>query len=219
MINYSHRQYNWLAYYTNNKSFKRIANLIKGKVLDVGCGEKPFKKEIERLADAYFGVDWPLTFHKQNEIDVYANLSKRFPFKSEAVDTIVSFQVLEHLAEPEAFLRESYRVLRKRGMIILTTPFLWGVHEEPHDYYRYTEFGLKYLLEKVGYKNVYIVPNTGYWIMAGLRLNYHLNRHSKGLMASLLTPVFWLVQKLVLILDRLNFDPIETASYTATAEK
>jgi SAM-dependent methyltransferase len=212
-------QYNWLIHHVNNKSFKKVSTLIKGKVLDVGCGEKPFKEEIEKLSDAYFGVDWPSTLHKQNEIDVYADMSKPLPFKSEAVDTIVSFQVLEHLAEPEGFLLESYRVLRKQGIIILTTPFMWGVHEQPHDYYRYTSFGLKYLLVKTGYRNVYVLPNTGYWITAGLRLTYHLNRHSKKPMKFLLIPIYWFIQNLVLALDRLNFDPIDTASYTVTAVK
>jgi SAM-dependent methyltransferase len=219
MIDYSFKQHNWLAYYINNKSFTQVANLIKGIVLDVGCGEKPFKEEIEKLSDAYFGVDWPLTFHKQNEIDVYADISEGFPFKNESADTIVSFQVMEHLAEPEIFLRESYRVLRKKGKIILTTPFMWGIHEPPHDYYRYTEYGLKYLLEKTGYKDVHITSNTGYWIMAGLRLNYHMNRNRRGLLSSLFPSIFWVVQKIALILDRLNFDPIDTASYTATAER
>ncbi|MHA2062053.1 MAG: methyltransferase domain-containing protein [Candidatus Sifarchaeia archaeon] len=219
MIDYSSKQHNWLAYYINNKSFTQVANMIKGIVLDVGCGEQPFKKEIERSSDTYFGVDWPLTFHRKNEIDVYANISEGFPFKSESVDTIVAFQVMEHLAEPENFLWESFRVLRKRGKIILTTPFMWGIHEAPHDYYRYTAYGLRYLLTKTGYKNVHIVPNTGYLIMAGLRLNYHLNRHNKGLTRFLYPLVFLFVQEIALILDRLNFDPTDTASYTATAEK
>lgn len=219
MIKYSCKQYNWLAYYINNKSFNQTANLIRGTVLDVGCGEKPFKQEIEKLSDRYFGVDWPSTLHDTNEINVYANISKGFPFKTESIDTIVSFQVMEHLPEPTIFLQESYRVLRKRGKIILTTPFMWGIHEAPHDYYRYTEHGLRYLLEKTGYRNIYIVPNTGYWIMAGLRLNYHLNRHNRSLARPLFNLVFWLVQKIAIILDRLYFDPTDTASYTATAEK
>jgi SAM-dependent methyltransferase len=219
MIKYSAKQHNWLAYHINNKSFTQVADMIKGIVLDVGCGEKPFKEEIERSSDRYFGVDWPLTFHKQTEIDVYANISQGFPFKSESVDTMVAFQVMEHLAEPEIFLRETYRVLRKKGKIILTTPFMWGIHEAPHDYYRYTEYGLRYLLEKSGFIDVHTAPNTGYWIMAGLRLNYYLNRHNKNFLRPLFPPVFWVVQKLALILERLNFDPIDAASYTATGEK
>jgi SAM-dependent methyltransferase len=219
MIKYSYNQYNWLAYYINNKSFSQITNLIRGIVLDVGCGEKPFKVEIERLSDAYFGVDWPSTSHDTNEINVFANISEGFPFKDESVDTILSFQTMEHLPEPTVFLEESFRVLRKGGKIILTTPFMWGIHEAPHDYYRYTEYGLRYLLAKTRYHSIHVVPNTGYWTMAGLRLNYHLNRHSGRLAKPIVNLIFWLVQKMAIILDRLNFDPIDAASYTATAEK
>jgi len=219
MIEYSYRQYNWLAFYINNRSFDLISHLIKGTVLDLGCGEKPFKKEIQKLSESYFGVDWPSSVHNKNEIDIYSNISKALPFKSNSVDTIVSFQVMEHLPEPFVFLKECRRILCKNGKIILTTPFMWGVHESPHDYYRYTQYGLKYLLVQSGFRNINIMPNTGFWVMAGLRLNYHLNEYKIKMIRPLLAMLFRVVQKIALHLDRIDFNPSDAASFTATAEK
>lgn len=219
MIKYSYGQFNWLAFYINNKSFTQVSNLIKGIVVDLGCGEKPFKKEIQKLSESYFGVDWPSSVHNKNETDIYSNISKALPFKSDSVNTVVSFQVMEHLPEPLLFLKECRRILCKNGKIILTTPFMWGVHESPHDYYRYTHYGLKYLLEKSGFQNISVIPNTGYWAMAGLRLNYHLNRYKIRLIRPLLARLFMVIQKVALHLDRIDFNPSDTASFTATAEK
>jgi SAM-dependent methyltransferase len=219
MIRYTHRQHNWLAFYINNKSFARTSNLMSGIVVDLGCGEKPFKGEIKKLSKKYFGVEWPLTVHNKEEIDIYSNISKALPFKSDSVDTIVSFQVMEHLPEPFVFLKECRRILCKNGKIILTTPFMWGVHEAPYDYYRYTQYGLKYLLEKSGFRNINVLPNTGFWVMAGLRLNYHLNQRKIKMIRPFLGMLFRVIQKLALYLDRIDFNPSDAASFTATAEK
>lgn len=219
MIEYSYKQHNWLAFYINNKSFISISHLIKGTVLDLGCGEKPYKEEIQKISDAYIGVDWPSTSHKKKEIDVYADISEALPFKSDSVDTIVSFQVMEHLPEPFRFLKGSRRILRKKGKIILTIPFMWGVHEPPYDFYRYTQYGLYYLLKKAGFQNISVMPNAGYWVMAGLRLNYHLNRYKFKLVRPLLVMFFILIQKTALYLDRVDFNGSDAASFTAVAEK
>lgn len=219
MIPYSCKQFNWLAYQVNNTSFARVAPSIAGEVLDLGCGEKPFKKEIQSVADTYVGVDWPATLHAKSEIDVYADISKDLPIKNESFDTVVSFQVMEHLPEPAIFLREACRVLRPGGKIILTTPFMWGVHEAPHDYYRYTPFGLKHLLTRAGFMKINVTPNTGFWIMAGLRFNYHLYRFNNPLLKLFFIVLFWLIQTAARLLDRVDFNPDDAASYTATAEK
>tara|TARA_Y100000310_G_scaffold170217_1_gene170368 strand:+ start:270 stop:719 length:450 start_codon:yes stop_codon:yes gene_type:complete len=79
-------------------------------------------------------------------------MGKTIPFKNNTFDSIVINQVLEHVFEPETFIREVKRVLKKNGHLLLTVPFFWDEHEKPNDYGRYTSFGLKYLLEKQGLK-------------------------------------------------------------------
>jgi hypothetical protein len=126
---------------------------------------------------------------------------------------------MEHLSEPLLFLKECRRVLCKNGNVILSTPFIWGIHEAPHDYYRYTEYGLKYLLNESGFRDINVIPNSGYWITAGLRLNYHLNRYKTKLSRPFLIILFKIIQKASIHFDRIDFNPSDAVSYTTIAQK
>lgn len=72
--------HNWLALKVNNTSVKNILPYIKGRVIDLGCGEAPYKDDILKLADEYIGVDWKSSFHNQSNVDVFANLCEKLPF-------------------------------------------------------------------------------------------------------------------------------------------
>jgi SAM-dependent methyltransferase len=65
---------------------------------------------------------------------------------------VISNEVLEHIFNPDIFLSEINRVLKDQGILLITVPFVWDEHEQPYDYARYSSFGLKYLLEKYGFK-------------------------------------------------------------------
>ena len=83
------------------------------------------------------------------------------PFADRCFETVFCAQVLEHVPRPEELLREAFRVLKVGGQIILTVPQTWGLHEEPHDYYRFTRYGLRYMLERVGFQVRSIEPRGG----------------------------------------------------------
>ncbi|RJS78529.1 SAM-dependent methyltransferase [Methanophagales archaeon] len=145
----------------------------KGKLLDMGCGSKPYELIFSDVVDEYVGIDLPpskSTSKSENRADVYGSVLD-LPFESESFDTILSTQVLEHVPEPKRMLEEAYRVLKKGGYLILTAPMTWGLHEIPNDYYRYTKYGLKYLAESVGFKIVYIKPRAGFWGVIGQMLS------------------------------------------------
>jgi len=141
-------------YLTRKELFNFIsknAKEINGKVLDIGCGEKPYEELFNTTS--YTGVDIETTkeYHASSKVDVYYN-GVDLPFESNTFDSIVCFEVLEHVFEPESMVKEMYRVLKPGGKIILTTPFIWNEHEVPYDYGRYTYFGLKHLFTKNGFK-------------------------------------------------------------------
>jgi SAM-dependent methyltransferase len=165
-----------------NKINRKVALSLdyKGVVIDLGCGMCPYKKDILKVADHYIGVDWENSIHDQSNVDVFADLAKPLPFPDEYADTVVSFQVMEHLPEPGLFLKESRRILKRGGEIFLTAPFMWHVHEAPHDYFRFTRYGLKYLLEKTGFMDIKISENTGFWQTWVLKFNYHTVRFARG---------------------------------------
>jgi len=84
-------------------------------------------------------------------IDVFAK-GTAIPFKNSSFDFVLCTEVMEHISEPEHLLKEVYRILKKNGKLLITVPFMVPVHEAPHDYYRYTKYGLEYLLIKHNYQ-------------------------------------------------------------------
>jgi|LGVF01.1.fsa_nt_gb SAM-dependent methyltransferase len=200
---------------------KKIALSLpyKGRVIDLGCGTASYKEDVLKVANEYIGVDWENSPHDQTNVDIFADLTKRLPFDDHFADTVVSFQVMEHLPEPDFFLSECYRILKKNGKLFITVPFMWHIHEAPYDYYRYTRYGLTYMLKKNGFTDIEIKENTGFWQMWILKFNYHTVRFAKGIFKYLWIPVWWIGQTIAPILDRYDKSPKECASYTVLARK
>lgn len=194
-------------------------NAVRGRVIDLGCGESPYREEILTHADSYIGVDWKKSFHDAGSAGVFADLSRPLPFQDDCVDTVVSFQVLEHLPEPGLFLDHCYRILRPQGVLFITVPFMWHVHEEPYDYFRFTRYGLEYLLRKSGFTDISIEETTGFWQMWVLKFNYHTERFAGGILKYLLIPLWWLGQVVAPVLDRMDRHQQETSSYAVIARK
>jgi len=133
---------------------------IEGKLLDVGCGSKPYFLLLAPLVDKYIGVDWPSSTGLNGRVDILAT-STGLPFKSDSFDTVLCTEVVEHVPETLQFFKELNRVLRPGGHLILTAPQICWLHREPADFYRFTRYGLKYLAEKSGFDVVYIRPRGG----------------------------------------------------------
>ena len=126
-----------------------LAPKISGALLDVGCGQKPYRALFE--VDEYIGLELDTPENRARKLaDCYYDGS-RFPFEDARFDGIVCNQVLEHVFDPQGFLGELRRVLRPGGKLLLTVPFVWDEHEQPWDYARYTSFGLRDLLEAGGF--------------------------------------------------------------------
>lgn len=127
-----------------------FAPMLSGRLLDVGCGTKPYRSLF--AVDAYIGLDIDSeTSHKRGGAD-YLYDGNTFPFADASFDSILCNQVLEHVFNPDEFLGEIVRVLKPGGKLLLTVPFVWDEHEQPYDYARYSSFGLRALLEKQGLK-------------------------------------------------------------------
>lgn len=209
--------YNFLAHKINKKVAQSLP--YQGLVIDLGCGTAPYKEDILNIAEEYIGVDWENSLHNQTNVDIFANICEKLPFDDGYADTVTSFQVLEHLAEPHFFLSECYRILKSGGRIFITVPFMWHVHEEPHDYFRYTKYGLEYLLNKSGFVDIEIKENTGFWQMWILKFNYHTLRFAPGFLRYFWIPIWWIGQIISPILDKYDKHPQETGSYTVLGKK
>lgn len=130
---------------------------VKGRMVDIGSGHsRGYEGLFKSHVCEYLCVDQQYA----ENVDICADCYN-IPLPEGSIDTILSTQVLEHLSTPDLMLKEAYRLLKPGGNLILTAPMVWGLHEEPVDFYRYTEYGLRYLLEHVGYVNVKVQPLEG----------------------------------------------------------
>lgn len=125
---------------------------IHGRVLDFGCGSKPYEPLFE--CDEYIGLDYATEVSDKNEnlaADFFYD-GKTIPFNDNHFDSVFSTEVLEHVFNPDEILPEINRVLKPGGTLLLTCPFFCPEHEQPYDYARYSSFGLKHLIEKNGFE-------------------------------------------------------------------
>ncbi len=218
------KKHNWLIY--ENYDFFLLCNksLFSGALYDLGCGEMPCRDWLLQYADSYTGVDWSNTLH-EFKADISADLNEPLPIENAVADTVVSFSVMEHLREPQQFLCEAHRILKKGGVMILQVPFMWWVHEEPYDYFRYTRHGLKYMFEKAGFADIDVHSQTGFWTMWILKFNYQSIRLIRGpwpvrkFMAVLMRLIWAADQRIAPWLDSYWQCEQETAGYFVVAKK
>ena len=131
---------------------RKNARELTGKLMDFGCGEKPYRGLFVHVSE-YVGVDYQGEGHDhQNEqIDIFYD-GKTIPFPENTFDSVLSTEVFEHLFNLEDILKELHRVMKPKGKLLFTCPFVWFLHEEPVDYARYTPYALQNLLERNGFK-------------------------------------------------------------------
>lgn len=126
-------------------------SLFKGSLLNAGCGDITYEFIYKDLVQSQIRFDWPNTVHDKSLIDVYGSVTD-LPFADRSFDVILCTEVLEHVNEPKHTLNEFYRVLKPGGYVILSVPFLYQMHEQPYDFFRYTYYGLNYLFTGSGFK-------------------------------------------------------------------
>lgn len=147
------------------ESVKIAAPNFFGTLLDVGCGQMPYKEYIlsaNKNVSKYIGLDIENSaIHDTSLADLTWD-TKTIPLADNSIDCAMATEVLEHCFEPTETLKEVYRVLKPGGIFFFTVPFLWPLHETPYDAYRYTPFSLKFHLEKADFKNIDI-NSLGGW--------------------------------------------------------
>lgn len=135
------------------RAIKKYGINMNGRLLDFGCGSMPYKNLFN--VQSYFGVDVfnESHSHEKEPVSVFYD-GDNLPFKDGTFDSVFSSEVFEHVFELDNILDELGRVLKPNGTALFTVPFVWDEHEIPHDFGRYTSFGIRYLLEKHGFKVV-----------------------------------------------------------------
>ncbi len=131
-----------------------------GRVLDIGCGHRPYRELFP--GSQYLGMDMPVSYGEGSSPDAWASAAA-LPFADGSFDCVVCTEVLEHLEDPARAVNEMRGVLRPGGCLLLSSPFIWPLHEQPRDFLRYTRFGLESLLMENGLEVVATIKRGGFW--------------------------------------------------------
>lgn len=129
-------------------------------VLDAGAGDSPYRRHFAHTR--YESADF-LEVDKAYARDItYVGDLSAIPVTDGRFDLVLLSQVLEHLDDPVAVLRELRRVLKPGHRIWASAPLFYEEHEQPFDFYRYTQFGLRHIFEQAGFEDLRIEWLEGY---------------------------------------------------------
>lgn len=162
-----------LQYSVTRETLASLAPLARGELLDVGCGDLQWEPLFTPFVTRYVGVEHEASFAATHAGSARARRPDvlydggRLPFDDASFDTVLSIQVLEHTAEPAALVREMARVLRPKGLLLLLAPFSFRLHEEPHDYFRFSPHGLRKLVGDAGLEVTSVEPQGGLFRLLG----------------------------------------------------
>jgi len=195
---------------------RALAEVGHGRLLDVGCGEKPYEAYRPSSVIEWIGFDVP----ENSNADVHG-YAESLPFPESSIDTVLCTEMLEHVPDPAQVLQESTRVLKPGGHIIITAPFYWPLHEEPYDFFRFSTYGLTCLVKKAGLEIVALRPMAVGFRMVALAVNTCFNAFSKRLpggdhikVRALLVPAFIAANAVCVVLAALfpsNTNSVGTA--------
>jgi SAM-dependent methyltransferase len=176
-----------------------------GRLVDIGCGTKPYRDVLKPYVTEHVGVDHEGSLHSKDNVDLFGT-AYAIPVGDESFDSAICTAVLEHLEEPEQALRECFRILKPGGKAIYSVPFIWHLHEEPRDFYRFSKYGLEYLFKKVGFEVIEIKSLSGFWVTFGQLLVYNLYRLNQGALRwfRIVDGLGLLVQGAAYVLDRVD---------------
>ena len=229
------------------RDLTRVAPRTRGKLLDVGCGCRPFEDIFTPYVDEYIGLEMGSAFAETSAAshvrkpDLYYD-GETIPFEDESFDTVMSIQVLEHTPEPQRLLGEMARILKRDGLMVLSAPFCFRLHEEPHDYYRYSIHGLTHMCRRAGLEIVEVRSQGSLWSVIGHKVNSYLafqvadmaavmqalgkltheseSAHSgRVLLAPAVVPAMVFISAAARVLDRIAPDETETLSHLVLARR
>lgn len=150
----------WLSLKDLHSDLRKSIYYIKGKTLDVGCGEKPYANWFSKVTE-YLGLD----IGNNQVADYLVEEFQTWPLSNLAFDSVVSFQTFEHIKDLELVKKEINRVLKPHGFLCLSMPFIAYEHGAPSDYRRASQFGITQFFPE--YTIIKMLPEGGFGSTVG----------------------------------------------------
>lgn len=159
-----HPQYVML-YYT-----KRALVLVKKNasetIVDIGSGRMPYRQDLQKRYKTVIAIDHPKVanlYKGATKPDIYADVCDKLPIKSNNCNVCTLLQVLEYLEKPERAFKEIFRILKPGGLLVLSSPFLYPIHDAPYDRSRFTDTQINYLLKTAGFEKISCNAQGNFW--------------------------------------------------------
>jgi SAM-dependent methyltransferase len=133
-----------------------INKFAKGFVLEVGSGGSYLKDRYYGSIENWITSDYDI----RAKVDIRCD-GQSLPFTNNLFDTIICIDVIEHVPNPQQMIAELVRVLKPGGVLILSTPFFFYLHESPNDYTRFSKFGLINLIQNNKMSVIDLKPTGG----------------------------------------------------------
>ena len=190
----------------------KYQHLMKGKLVDVGCGNKPFEHIFKNI-DSYYGVD----INKNSKADLICDVLD-LKVNSNSADSVFCTQVLEHVNNPFKLVSEISRITKSGGTVILTAPHISRVHGAPFDFFRFTRYGLEHLFKINKFKIIKIEGMGGFFLSITYLINFYLREGNLTfkLLSCFINP---LINLFYIILKPLDKSKNHTFNYIIVAKK
>ena len=221
-------KFNWLANHKIIRALEQVRSHASGMLLDVGCGTKAFAPALMNgsRVTRYLGIDLPdsrfIGRSRERGPDVHGR-GEALPFRDGSFATVLGLSMLTYFPEPAVLLQEARRVLEPGGVLIMEFTQMAPLHDEPHDYLRFTRYGAEALLKGAGFEPLQVVAVGGLWARVGLSTIAALNRINRG-PTRVLTEVpvrllYVVLQVLFEGIDRVFYSPREVLAHVIVAKR
>jgi len=189
---------------TIDRDLRRELPTWSGRVLDVGCGNSPFRHLLNAGKVRYQGIDVEAaaSFGYANPDVIYYD-GKTIPFDANTFDAVMCTEVLEHVPEPEPFIAELHRVLKPGGRAVVTLPWSARFHYQPYDYHRYTPSMLTRLF--TNFTRCHITPRGTDFTVIGSKVVVAFIRNLLRLKPARASDVLWIPLRLLAAVISLPF--------------
>lgn len=159
-LSHSHeRRYLSPALYTQYQIALPLAKrYVHGEMIDLGCGRMPFRELLAGQVSTYHSLDFQ---SQSGEVTFIGDIQEMTMISTARYDSAICLEVLEHVPHPFQAALEIHRILKPGGLLVISVPHLSRLHDEPHDYFRFTLYGLRRLLEDSGFEIIEIKKNGG----------------------------------------------------------